>query len=323
MPGNGLRGTVGGRPARLGKPGFVDPGPLAAEVTGLQDAGATVVLVEHEGALLGAVAVRDEVRPEAAEAVARLKRQGVEVVMLTGDNTRTAAAIAAAAGSPTSAPSSCLRTRRASSPNCGPGGRWPWSATASTTRPPSPPPTPGSPWASWAAMWPSRPPTSPSWVRTSRRLPDALAHTRAARAVFTQNLLLSGGILVTLVPLAATGVLGLAAVVATHELAEVLVIANGIRAGRRNHLPRHPALRAARTAPRSTSRTSPHLVGASKAPAGRTLLPMALGLGETDGEKTAGKCLRRLRGRLLLDRLDHRREAALTGHPVPTLVTSG
>ncbi|WP_308455447.1 HAD-IC family P-type ATPase [Streptomyces sp. SM14] len=76
-----------------------------------------------------------------------------------------------------------------------------------------------------------------------RRLPDAISHTRAARAVFTQNLLMSGGILVTLVPLAATGVLGLAAVVARPELAEFLVIGNGIRAGRKKHLPTHPALR--------------------------------------------------------------------------------
>ena len=38
-----------------------------------------------------------------------------------------------------------------------------------------------------------------------------------------------------LIPLALTGVLGLAAVVAVHELAEIVVIANGVRAGRTNH----------------------------------------------------------------------------------------
>lgn len=48
-----------------------------------------------------------------------------------------------------------------------------------------------------------------------------------------QNLALSATIIATLIPLAATGTLGLAAVVATHELAEVFVIANGVRAGRR------------------------------------------------------------------------------------------
>ena len=64
----------------------------------LQDGGASVVLVELDGHLLGAVAVRDEIRPEAAEAVALLRRQGMAVVMLSGDNTRTAHAIAAQAG---------------------------------------------------------------------------------------------------------------------------------------------------------------------------------------------------------------------------------
>lgn len=50
-----------------------------------------------------------------------------------------------------------------------------------------------------------------------------------------QNLALSALILLTLVPLAAVGVLGLAAVVAIHELAEVVVIANGIRAAAPSH----------------------------------------------------------------------------------------
>ncbi|CAM5723859.1 Putative cation-transporting ATPase G OS=Streptomyces microflavus OX=1919 GN=Smic_07950 PE=3 SV=1 [Streptomyces microflavus] len=88
-----------------------------------------------------------------------------------------------------------------------------------------------------------------------RRLPDAIAHTRAARAVFTQNLILSGAILITLVPLAGLGVLGLAAVVATHELAEVLVIANGIRAGRKTRLPHHQSVR---DPPRPAPRRPPH-----------------------------------------------------------------
>jgi cation-transporting ATPase G len=63
-------------------------------------------------------------------------------------------------------------------------------------------------------------------------LPDVLTHARRAGRIMRQNLALSGAILLTLVPLAATGVLGLATVVASHEIAEVFVIANGIRAGR-------------------------------------------------------------------------------------------
>ena len=71
-----------------------------------------------------------------------------------------------------------------------------------------------------------------------------------------QNLLHSGGILLTLIPLAATGVLGLAAVVAVHELAEVVVIANGIRAGRREAFGEHAPLESDET-PSPTSATQP------------------------------------------------------------------
>ena len=69
-------------------------------------------------------------------------------------------------------------------------------------------------------------------------LPDVLVHARRAGRIMRQNLALSGTILLTLVPLAATGVLGLATVVASHEIAEVFVIANGLRAGR--HARRQP-----------------------------------------------------------------------------------
>lgn len=62
-----------------------------------------------------------------------------------------------------------------------------------------------------------------------------------------QSLLLSGAILLVLIPLSALGVLGLAAVILTHELAEVLVIANGVRAGRltpkNRHTTTHPKSR--------------------------------------------------------------------------------
>lgn len=284
VPGNGLRGTIGARPARLGKPGFIDPGPLAGDVMRLQDAGATVVLVEHDGTLLGAVAVRDEIRPEAAEAVALLKRQGVEVVMLTGDNARTAAAIAAEAGI-TDVRAELLPADKArivtELKSRGPVAMVgdgindaPALATADA----------GIAMGAMGSDVAIEAADIALMGEDLRRLPDAIAHTRAARTIFTQNLLLSGAILITLVPLAATGVLGLATVVATHELAEVLVIANGIRAGRRTRLPHHAALRAAARAHATrahTARTTPHPtpvlqpVGAPHAPAGRTLLPIA------------------------------------------------
>jgi P-type E1-E2 ATPase len=74
-------------------------------------------------------------------------------------------------------------------------------------------------------------------------LPDVLDHAVRTRRIMIQNLVLSGLIIAVLIPVAAFGVLGLGAVVAIHELAEILVIANGLRARRRLH--RHSAATAA------------------------------------------------------------------------------
>ncbi|WP_319346755.1 heavy metal translocating P-type ATPase [Streptomyces microflavus] len=243
VPGNGLTGAIEGTPARLGKPGFIDPGILAPEIARLQNAGATVVLVEHESTVLGAVAVRDEIRLEAAEAVARLRQQGIQVVMLTGDNTRTAQAIAADAGI-TDVRAELLPEDKARivtelsvrGPVAMVGDGINDAPALATAHAGIAMGAMGSDVAIEAA-------DIALMGEDLRRLPDAIAHTRAARTVFTQNLILSGAILVTLVPLAGFGVLGLAAVVASHELAEVLVIANGIRAGRKTRLPHHQPVR--------------------------------------------------------------------------------
>ncbi|MFP4188587.1 MAG: heavy metal translocating P-type ATPase [Halobacteriales archaeon] len=72
---------------------------LSDTVPELQSEGKTVVLVGTEDELEGVIAVADEVRPEAKRAVSRLKQLGVErTVMLTGDNERTAKAVAEAVG---------------------------------------------------------------------------------------------------------------------------------------------------------------------------------------------------------------------------------
>ncbi|MGH9262501.1 MAG: hypothetical protein ACRD08_21800, partial [Acidimicrobiales bacterium] len=58
----------------------------------------------------------------------------------------------------------------------------------------------------------------------------AIAHARRGRRIMNQNIVLSLLIIAILPPLAITGVLGLAAVVLIHEVAEVIVILNGLRA---------------------------------------------------------------------------------------------
>jgi cation-transporting P-type ATPase G len=246
VPGKGLIGTLDGASARLGKPGFVNADEVAADVARLQDAGATVVLVEYDGRLLGAIAVRDEIRPETAEAVTMLRQLGVSLVMLTGDNSRTAAAIAQQAGieevraelSPQDKAAIVTELRRRGPvAMVGDGiNDAPALATADV----------GIAMGAMGSDVAIEAADVALMGEDLRRLPDAIAHTRAARRIFTQNLALSTAILVALIPLAALGLLGLAAVVATHELAEVIVILNGIRAGRRRLLPVRPALSVAR-----------------------------------------------------------------------------
>jgi cation-transporting ATPase G len=89
-------------------------------------------------------------------------------------------------------------------------------------------------------------------------LPEVVAHARRAGRIMRQNLVLSGLIIAVLIPLAASGVLGLAAVVASHELAEVVVIANGVRAGRRRRA--HARWRAAAGPVVESVDPPPHLV---------------------------------------------------------------
>ncbi|MEU1287741.1 cation-translocating P-type ATPase [Kitasatospora sp. NPDC005856] len=288
-PGNGLTGTVAGRPARLGKPGFIDAGPLTDEVLRLQDAGATVVLVEHDGILLGAVAVRDEIRPEAAGAVAALERQGITVVMLTGDNARTAAAVAAQAGIEDVRAELLPEDKARIVTELQVHGPVAMVGDGLNDAPALATADAGIAMAAMGSDVAVEAADTALMGEDLRRLPDAIAHARAARRVFTQNLLMSGAILLALVPLAATGMLGLAAVVASHELAEVLVIGNGIRAGRRKHLPAHPPLRTA-TAKKAAAPASaaPALLALSAVPADKVLLP--IGTAGAPTPKASGGC---------------------------------
>ena len=238
--GHGLTGTVDGRSARLGKPGFIAPGLLAASVATHQEGGATVVLVEHDDRLLGLVAVRDELRPEAPEVVDRLRSLGVDTVaMLTGDNQRTASALGAQVGVEAVhaelLPTDKVRIvtdLQAGGPTAMVGdgiNDAPALAAADVGLAMG---AAGSDVAIEAA-------DVALMGEDLRHLPDVLAHARRAGRIMRQNLALSAVILLSLVPLAAAGTLGLAAVVATHELAEVLVITNGIRAGRQQRRPHH------------------------------------------------------------------------------------
>jgi len=232
--GSGITGTVDGNPARLGKPGFIDPGELAATVEHLQREGCTVVLVEHAGRLLGLIAVRDELRPEAAHVVRRLRALGVDrVAMLTGDNRRTADALGRAAGVDDIYAELLPEDKVRAVVGLRAGGHVAMVGDGINDAPALATAEVGIAMGAMGSDVAIEAADVALMGEDLTHLPDAIAHAQRARRIMRQNLALSGLILAVLIPLAATGALGLAAVVATHELAEVVVIANGVRAGRR------------------------------------------------------------------------------------------
>lgn len=96
--GKGVRATVEGQDVYLGSPkAIAEFSPLSrdqdASIAALNDEGKTVSLVAVDGKIAGAIAMRDEPRPDARSGLKLLTDAGIRTVMLTGDNRRTANAI--------------------------------------------------------------------------------------------------------------------------------------------------------------------------------------------------------------------------------------
>ena len=230
--GHGIAGVVCGTKVKVGKPDFADPGSLAGDVERLEAGGATVVVVERDARAVGIIAVRDEVRPETPEVIADLRRMGLHVAMLTGDNEGTARAVGAAAGIddihaallPTDK-ADVIQRLRSHGPvvMVGDGiNDAPALAAADVGIAMGAAGTDVAIEAADVAIM------GDSLIH----LDDLIHHARRTRKIMFQNLALSGVIIVGLIPVAAFGMLGLGAVVAIHEVAEIAVIANALRARR-------------------------------------------------------------------------------------------
>jgi Cu+-exporting ATPase len=99
IAGHGIEGTIENREVLLGNRRLfaregIDVKPAEETMIRLEAEGKTAMLVGTDGKLAGVIAVADTLKPEAKEAVAALRAEGIEVIMLTGDNERTAKAIA-------------------------------------------------------------------------------------------------------------------------------------------------------------------------------------------------------------------------------------
>ena len=87
-----------GNPRWLGSTGLTLPAALAGGVEDAEAAGCTVVVVRRSDQILGALALTDTLRPGVAESVAALKRNGMRVLLVSGDNPRAVAAVASVVG---------------------------------------------------------------------------------------------------------------------------------------------------------------------------------------------------------------------------------
>lgn len=235
--GHGISATVDGRTVAVGSPRWVDPAALAAAVESLEADGQTCVVISVDERVIGVIGVRDELREEVPEVVRTLTRRGIGVTMLTGDNPRTAHALGQAAG---------IEDVRA---QLRPADKADAVVELDRSRPTamigdgtndSPALAAASVGIAMGAKGTDAAIDSADIAFTGhdlRLIPAALQHARRGRRLINQNIVLSLLIITVLLPLAVTGALGLAAVVLVHEVAEIVVIANGLRAIRTPHLP--------------------------------------------------------------------------------------
>ncbi len=106
LPGAGVRGTIGDHEITIGRPDLFAqlslpvPASLGQAAEAAEAQGRTAVLASWDGRVRAAFVVADQIKPHAAEAVARLRRLGIRPLLVTGDNSRAARSVAAGLGIP-------------------------------------------------------------------------------------------------------------------------------------------------------------------------------------------------------------------------------
>jgi len=103
LPGQGIRASVEGSTVLIGNRRLMEVSGISmssaeAELRKMEEGGRTAMLIAADGGLVGIIGVADVVKETSREAVSELKRMGIEVIMITGDNPRTAKVIAAQVG---------------------------------------------------------------------------------------------------------------------------------------------------------------------------------------------------------------------------------
>ena len=237
LPGAGAQAQWSGKAVFIGRPGYftdelgLDLANLAGDIERLRAEGKTVVVAGDEDSAWGLIALRDTVRANAAQAIAGLGRLGIRrTVMLTGDNERTAQAIAQELGldayhAALKPEDKVLKVREMA----GQYGHVVMVGDGVNDAPALAEATVGV--AMGAAGTDVALETADVALMADdlEKLNYALALSHRSQKVVRQNLVLSAIVITALVVGAVSGALGLPAAVLGHELSEFLVIGNGLR----------------------------------------------------------------------------------------------
>lgn len=103
VTGNGVKAIINGKRAIVGSPKLLEAEGICTDyvlekIKSMEEKGHTVVLVSYDTSIIGLIAIADEIKEDAKETISQLKEMGIEPVMITGDNEKTAKSVANSVG---------------------------------------------------------------------------------------------------------------------------------------------------------------------------------------------------------------------------------
>jgi Cd2+/Zn2+-exporting ATPase len=239
LMGAGTQATVKGAVWYVGSPTLFrtrghELAAQARQIESLEGEGKTTVLVGTDRVVAGIIALQDTIRPNASKLVRDLKEAGIHVAMLTGDNPRTASAVAALVGiTDVKASLKPADKQRAIAEYAEKTPRGVLMVGDGVNDAPA--------LASASCGMAMGAVGSDAAIEAAdvalmsddlEKVSEALLLARQVRSVSRQNVAFSIAVLAVLIPAALFDVLGVAAAVIAHEGSELLAVANGLRAGR-------------------------------------------------------------------------------------------
>ena len=247
ITGGGARANVNGQSWTIGSPALaqelqISLGDLASRISRFQAEGKTAVVVVTGGRAAGVIAMQDQVRFEARDVIDKLHLMGIRTVMLTGDNQVTGEAVArrvgvdyVRAGLKPDGKVAAIKELEKDGPvlMVGDGVNDAPALAAATC---------GVAMGAVGTDAAIEAADIALMADDLKQLPTAIGFGRKARSVSQQNIVLSLGVLAAMIPMALLGVIGVAVTVVVHEAAELLAVANGLRASKPKRVIRPPGI---------------------------------------------------------------------------------